>query len=379
MPDRDQLLDAAIALVVGVMAQVMVWSGHVAGPRAAMSALFLLVGPPLLLRRSRPLLPSVAVSIAIVVQAIWSGHSAEGLPLVLALNVTMYSVAAFGRRRDAILGASLFVILATTSVWQDPLARTAEERWAAAFWGLLPFVSLAAGFAIRWRRTTLRLERESQDQTKAHAEAVAEERSRMARELHDVIAHHVSVTVLQSVAAKGVLTADPARASGALGEIERSGRQALNELRRLLDVMRTPETSAPFEPQPGYEEVSSLVEGVRRAGIDAILTVVGEPPDSSDSLALATFRIVQESLTNVLKHANARHVDVQIDYGTDRATLDVVNDGEGNAVAQLGAGGGHGLIGMRERALLFGGSLVAAPRMGGGFAVHAVLPYPESA
>jgi signal transduction histidine kinase len=225
----------------------------------------------------------------------------------------------------------------------------------------------------------LRQQRAAQLRREQAAEArriVIEERTRIARELHDVVAHRVSLMTVQAGGAKAVAGEDPAAALQAMGAVEEAGRQALDELRHLLGVLR-PESDKVdgLGPQPGLGDLPRLIEQIRRAGVDVALTVDGLPAGLPARLDLFASRIVQEALTNVLKHAGPG-ARTEVRLRTDRSGLviEVLNDGGGAIADDVSAPGGHGIIGMRERALLLGGRLDAGPRAGGGFQVIAHLP-----
>ena len=213
-----------------------------------------------------------------------------------------------------------------------------------------------------------RLEREREANIKR---AAAEEQARISRELHDVIAHNVSVMTIQAAAARDVFESEPQRAREALGSIESTGRAALTELRRLLSAVRDG-GHRELAPQPGLAALEELVSQVRSAGLAVELNVEGERPPLPAALDLSAYRIVQEALTNTLKHASARHAWVDVRFGD--AEVDVVVRDDGVGTVPNGAGSGRGLIGMRERVAFFGGSLDAGPQAGGGYAVSAHLP-----
>jgi signal transduction histidine kinase len=214
----------------------------------------------------------------------------------------------------------------------------------------------------------VQLEREREE--KAHA-AVAEERGRIARELHDVVAHSVSVMVVQAQAGPRLLN-EPEQARGAFRSIEASGREALVELRRLLGVLRTENEQPAVGPQPGLSSLESLLGQLREAGLPVELRVEGEPVQLSPGIDLSAYRIVQEALTNTLKHASGSQAEVTIRYGTSLLELEVVDNGLGSPASVNGSG--HGLIGMRERVALYGGLLEAGPGDVGGYAIRAQLP-----
>jgi signal transduction histidine kinase len=249
---------------------------------------------------------------------------------------------------------------------------------------VLPIVALAgigavlAGDNVRNRRAYLveleeRAERAEALRAAEAREAVTEERTRIARELHDVVAHSVSVMVVQAGAARRIAERDPVRAAEALGTIERVGRESLEELRRVLGVLRADGSAGNgTAPQPDLDGLDGLVARCAEAGLAVDLVVDGPVRPVPPGIGLTAYRIVQESLTNVLKHAGAQAASVTLGYRPDAITIEVGDDGRG-AAADSGPAG-HGIAGMRERAATCGGSLRAGPRPGGGFRVRAVLP-----
>ncbi len=210
--------------------------------------------------------------------------------------------------------------------------------------------------------------------------AVIDERTRIARELHDVVAHAVSVMVIQSVAGRTLLHRDPDRAQEALQVVEATGKDALAELRRLLGMLRTDEDDAPVgvQPQPGLGDLHRLFESVGESGVQVNLELVGGGT-LTPGMDLAAYRIVQEALTNVLRHAGTDQATVRVTHEPRTVTLEITDDGNGAGEHRSGVGGGHGLPGMRERAALYGGELQAGPRRGGGYAVRARLPVDAAA
>jgi signal transduction histidine kinase len=242
---------------------------------------------------------------------------------------------------------------------------------AAVARGLRHRALLARELALRNER--LEVEREAQAAT-----AVADERRRIARELHDVVAHSVSVMVVQSGAARRVLDDDPDQAMEALGEVERSGRQALSELRRLLGLMRDGDDGAAArEPQPTLAGIDDLIRRARDAGLPTELRHEGEPFALPMGCDLAAYRVVQEALTNSLKHAGAgAHAKVLLRWTEKELELDITDTGNGLAAAGPDLDGplGQGLVGMRERVALCGGDMQAGPRTHGGFRVRATIP-----
>ncbi|HXU22688.1 MAG TPA: histidine kinase, partial [Tepidiformaceae bacterium] len=216
-----------------------------------------------------------------------------------------------------------------------------------------------------------RLEREREEKARA---AVAEERARIAREMHDVVAHNISVMVVQAGAARRVVQSDSLSATDALLTIEKTGRQTLQEMRRLLGVLRTGDDGLALAPQPGLGELASLLEQLRKAGVPVELREEGEPRQLPAGHDLVAYRVVQEGLTNVLKHAGKANVQVTVRFRGDALDLEVIDDSKG-APADAERNGGHGLFGMRERLALYGGTLQTGPVAGAaGFALRATLP-----
>jgi signal transduction histidine kinase len=203
--------------------------------------------------------------------------------------------------------------------------------------------------------------------------AIADERSRIARELHDIVAHAVSVMVVQAGAAEQVVDDDPAFARQALASIRSTGADALGEMRRVVAMLRD-DSDGPLRPQPGLDGLSALAEEARQAGLDVSVTVQGKPHLLPAGLELAAFRIVQEALTNVRRHSGASAAAVTLDYTDAAVVVQVRDDGSGGHESTEG----HGLIGMRERAALYGGRLETVPSAGQGFTVRAELPVASS-
>src|SRR6266542_2396298 len=245
--------------------------------------------------------------------------------------------------------------------------------WLGATWALGDSAHTRRAYTAELEARAVRLERERELEA---GRAAADERTRIARELHDVIAHHVSMMVVQAEAGPVVVERDPGMAAQAFDSISAIGRQALGEMRRLLGVLRSDDDrSGPsLGPQPGLDQLPLLVEQVRRAGLEARLEIQGEPRPLPPGMDLSAYRIVQEALTNAVRHAGPGTARVLIRYGDDDLRLEVRDDGLGG---RPGNGAGHGLIGMRERVNLFGGELDAGPRPDGGFAVAARLPLPS--
>jgi len=282
-----------------------------------------------------------------------------------------------GNLRDenqARFGLAVVVGSAAVVVYNDP-------RHAAGDFVFIPLVFVlvwVAGFAVRGRAAHA----EAAEQRADHAErereaaarvAVAEERARIARELHDIVAHAVSVMVLQVGAVRHKLPDAQREDRDALSHVEQAGRSALSEMRRLLDAMRGDGDDADLAPQPGLDRVEALIGEVGRAGLPVHLHVEGEPFALPRGVDISAYRIIQEGLTNALKHANAHRADVALQYRPDQLTIEVRDDG--NGVTPTGANGvGYGLVGIRERVKLYGGEMSAGSARDGGFVLTTRLP-----
>jgi signal transduction histidine kinase len=263
--------------------------------------------------------------------------------------------------------AILAGVLGVTATWEDPVLT--DFIFPTAF----VLIAWLAGRGVRTRtRLTEELHEAAVRAKEAHEEeasrAAADERRRIAREMHDVVAHSVSVMVVQAGGARRILERDPRRAVEAAAHIEDVGRAALTEMRRLLGVLHHADERA---PQPTMRELGALVERTRAAGLPVSLTVEGEPRSLPAGMDLAAYRVVQEALTNAIKHAGAAPTEVTVRWAPSHLELEIVDTG---SQAANGHGGGHGLVGMEERVKLYDGELRAGRRAGGGFEVVARLP-----
>jgi signal transduction histidine kinase len=331
---------------------------------------------PVAWRARRPL-PAAAIVLAANGLCAYAAapHQAAFQPFI-ALTLVSYSVGSRheGRRWAPPLLALAAIPLFVVAVAHGQSAGNALPNyvWLIAAW--------AVGRTVRgWREKSVALEganRELAAQRELQAQAaVAVERGRIARELHDVVAHNVSMMVVQAGAARRVLDGDQPHVSTALDAIASTGRQTIDEMRTLLGVLRDRDDAAALEPQPGLADLEQLVEGVRAAGLPVTLSIEGDPRPLPQAADLSAFRIVQEALTNSLKHAGPASADVVVRYAADEVQLEIRDNGSGRS---NGNGTGHGLVGMRERAAMFGGELDAAPQAGGGFAVRARLRVPAT-
>jgi signal transduction histidine kinase len=339
---------------------------------------------PLIWRRRWPQV--VFAFVALVCFAQWLAH-VPVVPGNLAVLVALYTVAAERSFRWGLAAVSVTLTGGVMEVAQNWIGGWPHD-WKANRNALLAITILIVGIwilgiYISTRRAYLRgleeraarLERERDIQVEI---ATAAERARIARELHDVVAHNVSVIVVQADGATYAIDADPQRAKRALEAISATGRQALTEMRRLLGVLRESDDTGPYAPQPGVAQLTDLIDQVRAAGLPLEFTIGGVPQPLAPGLQLTLFRVVQEALTNTLKHAGpaaAGHVGLH--YGDEAIEVRVSDDGLGTASG--GDAQGHGLVGMRERVALYGGTVRAGPGAEGGFEIVARLPLREGA
>jgi signal transduction histidine kinase len=339
-----------------------------AGPRVAVFAAYMVAVLALALRRRFPLLSVVVVVTALGVEWLAFG-SPEGLGVFVTLVLAGYSVSANNGRVRALVGLGLLV--AAAAVWsvRDPTQTTLHAHVSALGWMLPVVIAWLLGAYMReLRERASRAEREREERAAA---AVASERARIARELHDIVAHNVSVMVVQAEAADEMLErGKPERARTPIRKIEETGRAALTDMRRLLGILREADARPAFAPQPGIANLELLLAKVRESGLHVELEVVGEPEPLPPGVDLSAYRIVQEALTNALRYAGPARARVLVRFAAGALELEVVDDGVG---AGAGGNGGHGLVGMRERVALFGGELEAGPGPQGGYRVRARL------
>ncbi len=302
-------------------------------------------------------------------------------PVGPALLVAVYSVGAHVERprslRHGLAAVAVIMSIGVIGV----IAPEEDLPWFAIPAFLVMYgTAWVVGDNFRTRRAYLgELEQtaaHAQAQQRAEAErAVAEERTRIARELHDVVAHSMSVMVVQAGAARRVLGTDPERASDALSAIEATGRQSLDEMRRILGVLRSDDEVAELTPAPTLNDFGRLIEQCESAGLPVDVSVEGHSVPLPASLEVSAYRVVQEGLTNALKHAGPARAEVRLVYAPNQLEIHVNDDGRGASVPASGSG--QGLVGMRERVEAFGGQLTAGPRTGGGFAISAAFPIGE--
>lgn len=376
---RDVAADVVLALVLGVLGVLEVWlplpSALGDGSRELTTALTLWSSGWLVLRRRTPLLAQAAAVVP------WPLAHVLADPRVLfwggfvVFAVATYSVARYAHRRDGVFGG--LVMAAALLVFDLRVEELAAPEEIAFHWVVL---SVAWGVGrtahereARAARSDGRARLAEAESARLAAEAVAEERARIARELHDVVAHSVSVMVVQAGAATQVVEDYPDRARAALEAIRTTGAEALAEMRRLVGVLRVPGDEGALDPQPGTAGIPELVARARETGLLVELSVDGCTATLPPGVDLAAYRIVQEALSNVRRHAGASRACVGIRHRGGRLEVEVADDGHGVENVRPG----HGLVGMRERVGLYGGSLDVRSATGKGFSVTAVLPVPE--
>jgi signal transduction histidine kinase len=371
-------IDTAVAIAACVITELQLALGSGIQGSAAVNALAAAASTlPLALRRRWPLGVAIAVPVVVVVQEALNGDLVENTwaPLLI-VPMAVYAVAAFCDRRRAFIGLAAVLVL----VWIEVAVADRSVGGDYLFVALLTFgpwlvgriVAARSELADELRDKADRLEREQEKQAQL---AVAEERTRIARELHDVVAHNVSVMVVQSAAARRMIDHDAAKAKEALASVEQTGRSALREMRRVVGMLGQRDEELALAPQPSVDELDWLIERARDAGLEVDLTVEGERKRLESGVDLSAFRIVQEALRNTLKHAGPAKAQVTLRYGAHDVEVDVSDNGRGvRASAENGAVTGQGLLGMRERVAMLGGEIEAGYRKDGGFGVHARLP-----
>lgn len=379
--------DSILAAVLASLAVGAHWNAqipnHGTAPNTLGTVLVTLTALPIAFRRRAPIVVLFAVCIPqFVVDVI-------GFPNFgwMGLMIALYTMAAHTNGRQRAVAARVFAVSATALL----ITGLVERRLAVGDF-VSAFVFLVGAFILgdnlQRRRLHIaelaeRAERAERERELLAQQRAHDERSRIARELHDVVAHSVSLMIIQAGAARRSIATAPLQAEETLRTLEATGRQAMDELRRVLGVLRTQSAdpgsvdASLLAPQPSLRDVRDLVGGDPNLPIE--LTEIGTRPDDvPSSVGLSLYRVVQEALTNVRKHAGqVRHVSVKLTYGTDRVEVQIADDGRGASVATNEAG--HGLVGMRERMSLCGGTVTAGPRPGGGWQVRASAPLVDAA
>jgi signal transduction histidine kinase len=360
---RDLVLAAGLVSLM----LVQVWALDVSTrDKLATSAGALVLLQPLARRLRAPIiLMAVLATVGVLGQLLPRRiTNVEAFGLIVLLVI--YNGAAHTAGRRAWIVGALTTAFGITVLLTDP---DGANLGGFIFFSLLFGAPWLAGYVVQKRRlgeTRMRTERDAAEAT------IVDERARIARELHDVVAHAISVIVLQARGGRRLLDSEPQETRGALDTIERTGQQALVEMRRLVGLLRESGERLALAPQPTLSHLERLVEQVRAAGLPVVLSIEGDPVELPPGIDLSAYRIVQEALTNALKHAGPAHARVRLRYLADSLDVEVADDGAGT---ENGDGGGHGLVGIRERVSVYGGELDAGPQAAGGYAVRARLPY----
>lgn len=381
---RPLYVDGGLALLFVIVILVTVNGQDVTGqmhePLFRDSVTAFLVAAPIAIRRIAPLM-ALCISCAAIVVHIAS-HAPDGAT-PLAVAVLVYSVAAWTPIHRSVIGLGIIgLTVVALVVFSDGTVEAIDGAFTFAMFAIL----WAGGVAMRARRESSELRvRQATEFARTEAEraarSVAEERLRIAQDLHDVVAHSISVIAVQAGVGSHFLDSDPEKSRAALDAIGATSRSTLNELRRLLGVLRDDGDGDErgHLPAPTLAELPHLVDEIGKLGVPVDLHIAGEPDAERRAIEMSAYRVVQEALTNVIKHAGpTTRVDVDIEHLPDQLRVTVTDDGRGAVVAANGVGqpsGRHGLIGMRERVDVWGGTLTAGPKAGGGFAVAATFPY----
>ena len=374
---RATLVDLAIVGAFVFVGQLVAWgviqdsntSPH--GARLVQSAFYLCFDGLVFFWRRAPIPALLAMGPIGVVQT-WLGGTSSFLAGFVAVIFVLFGVASRSSPQ-ATFASAAYVLLTLIGI----INRSDDLHYGTE----LPFslviiaVAVSLGSAMQRRGAQARHALARADRLEAERERVLEEeRARIARELHDVIAHSVSVMIVQAGAARLTLNGESARATDALLSVERAGRQALDEMRRLLGMLRHGQAEPQLAPQPGLGDLDALVAQVRAAGLPVEVELDGAPVPLAPGVDLSAYRIVQEALTNTIKHAQASTARLRLRYEADAIAIEVSDDGRGGRAGSTG----HGLVGMRERVELYRGTFEAGPFEGGGFRVRARLPVGQS-
>jgi signal transduction histidine kinase len=379
------LVDALIALALAILIELQFILGDQPGPEANAVNLIggLLLTAPIAWRRRAPLAMICAVvATGVVNEALdgglfsfpaGSGSRGEIPPFATLVTgvIAFYSLGAHARAREARIGLALGL----AGLWATVAVSGQVDFGSYFFSTALAIIPWLVGRNARGR--SLRLAAAEREQEQRTRLAVGDERARIARELHDVVAHSVGIIVIQAEGARRVFDRNPERAREALDSIEQTARTALADMRSSLGVLRDQSGSPMREPQPGLAELDGLLERAREGGLEVELAVEGKPRTLPRGVDLSAYRIVQEALTNTIKHAGPARSQITLRYGERELEVEIADDGPGQSVNGAGGSSGLGLLGMRERAASVGGEVETGSGPEGGFVVRASLPFGE--
>ncbi len=380
--DRGFLVDTMMAVVFFLAALLsLVGLPTDEGVRPLDAGALLLVAMQTLSLSWRRRFPTAVMILVTVAFMAERGLNYPGGWASFGIAFALYNVSAeLDMRRSRIVAS---VAIAVSVAWTAIGTVVLDVPWPTVI-GMLLFLTfpwLMGAESRRRAQKTLDLEaraiRAEMTREQDAADAVRDERARIARELHDVVAHEMTVMTIQAAAAERVVDTDPAEAKHSMGIVADAGRRGLTEMRRLLGLLREA-GDIQLGPQPGLDSLGSLVSQLSEAGLHVEIDIDGTRRELPAGIDLNAFRIVQESLTNTVRHAGpGAGAHVRVVYSEDELEIDVTDDGMGAAESLVASGSGHGLIGMEERVSLLDGSLTAGPRIGGGFRVHTIIPIPS--
>lgn len=372
----DVMSAVAAAIVVTALTALTVGAEH--GPQIRSLdvwgyLLVALAGATLLFRK---VLPQSTFGVTLGLGLAYQAAGYPGGPAPLPIVLAVYTLAALGQRLRALgcglLAAVLLVGVRGVAVrggWDSPLLLIFPIAIVAALYaGQIP-----AQRAVRLMETARRTAEQAREQEQETHRRIEAERLRIARELHDVVAHNISLINVQATMGVHLMDERPAEAAAALTAIKQASKQALRELRRILDVLRQADEAEPTAPAPGLADLDAMIATTSRAGLPTALSVTGTPRPLPATVDVAAFRIIQESLTNALRYAGTAPTQINLRYGESALNVEVFDAGSAGGTPAA-AGSGHGIAGMQERATAVGGTLHAGPNPGGGFTVHALLP-----
>ena len=371
------IVDWAITSVILAVALAEIAGGAFPGPTLVALAAQLASILPVAYRRFAPV-RAIAIGALVALPYTLAYGAANSLAGAMTLMVLIYAVGRYTDLRGLVAGTAMGLLVIVELGIGGRLVVPEDWVYVLIIYG----VALGLGVALRLQierasELAVAADRAQREQEATAQAAVLEERARIARELHDVVAHNVGLIVLQAGGARSVLATNPDRAREALQQVEEMGRQTLAEMRHLVGILRVDE-GANRQPLPSLERLPALVDEARGAGLAVQLDVEGRPVQLPAGLELAAYRLVQEALTNVRKHAPGSRAKVLLRYEPDRLRIEITNEAEAPDTARgpivTSTGSGHGLIGMRERVQLYDGRMQAGPVTGGGFRVEAVLP-----
>jgi signal transduction histidine kinase len=374
---RRYWFDALVLAAIGIsLTGLALTHGKEDGPTGPLwfdAIAILAIFCPLFFRRPFPFGAPAAVGVAAVLTSFVDERLVPfDFFIFLAGCAAVFLVGMLRVRTRAVAGLVVAVGVTALVTYRDPLSNLDAFVVTSIIFGIIWTIAFAVSRKFEEaddaRERALRAEREREERARA---AVTEERARIARELHDVVGHSVSVMTVQASAVRRLLRPEQQRERDALLIVEQTGREALAEMRRMVGVLRRPEEAPALAPQPSLKHLDKLVEQAREAGLPVVIRVEGDPLPLPAGVDLTAYRLVQEGLTNALKHARAKRAHVLVRYGADTVEVTVSDNGRG---VGSGDGGGHGLVGMRERVAVYGGMLEAGPRPEGGYRLSARLP-----